>query len=245
MKHFFGLTLALGWMISGNPSFAQDARAIVLAHGEAIGGKNAVKAVQTIRRTASITLSANGPTIAGVFLQKRPNKTLQEFVIQGQTLTQGFDGTQAWFVNPLAGSSEPKAVPETKAKAVERLAYFDDILWENLEGRKIELAYEGEAVIEGQRHHQVLVTFPDGYQQHRLYNAETHLLYQVRQMQQNSTGETVETVTSFEDYRQVGDLKYPYKIVNSLGQSLLFEKTELNVPIEDWRFAMPTKGHMP
>lgn len=245
MKIVFRLVLACSFLVIGTTSFAQDANAIVHAHAEAVGGRKAMKAVKTIRRTATISLSDQGPSIPGVFMQKRPNKTRQEFVFQGQTIVQGFDGTNAWVINPLSGSTDAQKIPEPRATEVKRLAFIDDILWENIETRGIKLAYKGKEDIEGQPHHYVLVTYADGFQQHRYYNAATRFLHKVRQVQMDPTGQQVETVTTFEDYRPVEGLNYPHKIINSVGQTVVFEETELNVRLEDSQFNMPAKGSAP
>lgn len=240
-SRFLQLVLLLG---SASMAFAQDANAIVHAHAEAIGGKQAIQAVHTLERVAAVNIG-EGQLIEVTFQQMRPNLIRQDIHVQDMQITHAYDGKSAWNLNEALGHTGPEPMVDAEAKTLIRRAYMDDILWETQKQRQVKLAYQGKEVIDGRGYHKILVTFRDGFSQTRLYDVETALLHQIRQKAPDQFGEMQDTTTTLSDYRKVGDVKYPHRITNSLGQTVNFTETKINPKLDSQHFSMPAKAAAP
>src|ERR1700730_15493935 len=81
---------------------AQTVDEVVAKNIAARGGLEKLKAVKTMRITGKTIL---GPGVEApiVIESKRPDKVRLDVVVQGMTLSQGYDGKQGWLLNPFSG----------------------------------------------------------------------------------------------------------------------------------------------
>ncbi len=215
-----------------------DPLKIVHQHLDAIGGEKALKSVNTIMRKGKLSLGPQGPEIPFDIYTKRPNRTRQELEFQGNQIILATNGTMAWQLNPLAGATEPAEMPPAQAKSFMRGAFVDGIYFENMEKRGVKLRYVAEVEEDGRHFQHLLVTFGDGHEQHRFYDKQSGLLTKIKQTQPSQNGEQ-EVTTTFREWRSYKGLKFPLKMETSAGQTMVFEETEVNVPLEDSLFEIP------
>ncbi|CAN5833189.1 hypothetical protein BH18ACI5_BH18ACI5_12930 [soil metagenome] len=89
-----------------NPAAAQlpAAKKILDRHLEAIGGRKALAALQSIHTVGAMTIPANGMSGTIEVFAARPNKMLAKTTIAGiGEISEGFDGTHSWSVSPMTG----------------------------------------------------------------------------------------------------------------------------------------------
>ena len=117
------VVLALSMLVA-MPSAAQTADDIIAKNNDAKGGLAKQKAVTSVRMTGRMTV---GPGIEApiVLEMKRPKSMRIDIAIQGMAITQAYDGTVGWMLNPLSGRSEPEPLPSEAMKAMEEQADMD------------------------------------------------------------------------------------------------------------------------
>jgi outer membrane lipoprotein-sorting protein len=223
------------------PAAAQTVDEIIAKNNEAKGGLDKIKAVKTARMTGRMTV---GPGIeAPVVLEfKRPNSMRMDITIQGMTVTQAYDGTKAWMLNPLQGSKEPQELSGEELKMTEEQADLDGPLIDyKAKGNQVELV--GKEKVEGADAYKLKVTLKNGTVRHIYIDAE-HFLEIKDESKRMIRGTEMEADTIVGDYKEVSGLMLPHSIDSGQKgapqrQKVIIEKIEINVPIDESRFKMP------
>ncbi len=177
----------------------------------------------------------------------RPNMIIKRVTLQGATQVTGFDGTDAWRIDPFASASgRPTNVPAAERSDLLEDADFDGaLLGSAAVGERLE--YLGPKVVRvGDREvavHVVKVRFPTGFESVVHLDATTML--EVQRVQTRPVGGTpVEMTIVWSDYRVVGGIKVPSLIeISAAGMPvpirIMMEKMEWNVPLARSQFTRP------
>lgn len=246
-KTRFGVLLAGIGLAAALSAATPTADELVAKNIQARGGLEKIKSVQSMRMTGTMKLGEESlPTLLEI---KRPGKTRWEFTLEGQTAVQAYDGKTAWMTMPFAGITEPQVMSPSETADIELQADVDGPLVDSAaKGITIEVA--GRETIDGGAEAWRLKIRRKGGDTRDLYlDAKTYL--QVLAVTRRSVdGRDVEIRSRIGDYREVGGLMLPHSFEASAAgtpetQTLKFEKIELNVPIDDSRFAMPKKPEAP
>ena len=159
-------------------------------------------------------------------------------------MVQAFDGTRAWMLNTMMGSSAPSELPAAQAEQLRNNADFDGPFVDyQAKGHTIELL--GSETLEGTRVHRLRVTKKGGPSQLVFLDAETGLERKMSaQLQQGGQMITVDQVMS--DYRPVSGIMIAFStrtIVNGQpAMSVTVGTVEINTPLDDSLFRMPGKS---
>lgn len=203
------------------------------------GGDEKLKGLSTMKMKGSINVQGADMTVT--VLSKRPNMVKQEMAMQGMRIVQAFDGTQVWAINPMLGSSAPKAIEGPQADAIKSQALFDGpLIGYKDRGDTLELV--GPAEIDGAKTWKLKLTRKDGKSMHIFVDADTGLERQwSATIDQNGLSMEVDTVMS--DYQPVNGVPVARTMRTVMnGQSmgtLKVSSVEFNVPVEDAEFKMP------
>jgi outer membrane lipoprotein-sorting protein len=240
---------ALGAVLSAPAASAQPAAAapaaapsldsIVAKNIQAKGGEAKLKAVQSMRMTGRVTIQGMDMNMS--IMTKRPNLMRHEMVLQGRKIVQAFDGTTAWSINPMTGSEVPQEITGAQADITKDQADFDGPLMDwKAKGHTVELV--GTEEIGGAKAHKLKVTRKSGQVQYMYLDAASGIdLKTTVQVPQGETTMTVETEMT--DYRPVEGIMMPHALKTSINGmptgSIVVEKIELNVPVEEALFKMP------
>jgi hypothetical protein len=224
---------------------AQDLDEVLSNYYEAIGGLDAWQSVQSIKMTGKMMMGGMGIEAPFTVMAKRPNMARIEFVFQGMTGVQGYDGETAWQVMPFAGSTEPEEIPEGQAEDLWETADVDGPLvgWEE-SGHTVELLGMEETA--GTQAYKLKITMNSGSVQYYYLDSEYFVpikMEGVREVQ----GRTVEFETIVSDYKEVGGLMIAHSIEARpkgapAGQAVTIDVVELNVEMADSLFVMPEKS---
>jgi outer membrane lipoprotein-sorting protein len=240
-RRLAGLGLGLWLGLASGLASAETAEELVARNIQARGGLEKIKGIQSMRMTGTMRLGDESlPTVLEL---KRPGKSRWEFTMEGQTAIQAYDGKTAWMIMPFEGQTEPRIMTDQEAKDVELQADIDGPFVDSAaKGITIELV--GKETIEGGVETWKLRVSRKGGDAREIYlDAKTYL--QVLAVTRRAGGEGPAEIRSrISDYRNVGGLLLPHSFVASAEgvpqtQALEFAKIELNVPIDDTRFAMP------
>ncbi len=237
------LTLA-GLAVLAAPLQAQTTDEIIAKYLTNVGGMDKIQAVTTLRRTGKVVLG--GGFEAGVIQEsKRPNKLRQEFVFQGMTGVNAYDGKTGWKIEPWQGKKDPEALSEEEMKQIVEDADFDEALVNyRQKGNKVEFA--GTEQVEGTDVYKLKVTLASG--DLRYYYMDTDYYVPIKiDIKRMIRGAEQEFETTLGDYKAVAGWYLPYSIETTRKgsedtQKITFEKIEANVPVDDGRFAKPGRN---
>jgi outer membrane lipoprotein-sorting protein len=233
--------LALGVLVVASAS-AQTVDDIIAKNLKAKGGLDKIKAVQTIRMTGTMTI---GPGMEAPFVmeQKRPNLMRMEFTIQGMTGIQAFDGKTGWQLMPFAGRKDAEPMPEDQLKQVEEQSDFDGPTVDyKAKGNTVELV--GKEKVEGSDAYKLKITLKNGDVRYLFIDADQFL--EIRSEGKTTIrGTEVDGEGTMGDYKEVGGLIFAHAMEsgqkgNPQKMKMTIQKIELNVPLDDARFKMPT-----
>src|SRR4051794_31812700 len=96
-------------------SFGQTADELVNKYLDAMGGKDKLAGLNSVKMTASVDI---GPDMkAPMTIYSINNKgTRMEFEIQGMKLVQAMEGDSGWMINPFAGKKDPERMAEEQIR---------------------------------------------------------------------------------------------------------------------------------
>lgn len=236
----FVLAIACVLFISASVS-AQTADEILNKYFQKIGGVDKLRAVQTMRMTAKF-VGGGGFEAVIVGESKRPNMVRQDFLLQGFAAINAYDGKTGWKINPFGGKKDAEALSEEEMKQVVEDSDFDGPLMDYAKkGNKVE--FVGKEEFEGDDVYKLKVTLATGTVKHYYMDTEYYVPLKV-ETRQTVRGTEFESETIFGDYKEVGGIYYAFSMESgpkgsSNKSTVTVQKIEVNVPIDDSRFAMP------
>jgi outer membrane lipoprotein-sorting protein len=227
--------------LTGAAVQAQTADEIINKHIQALGGKDKIKAVQTVRMTGKLVM---GQGMEAPFTRElaRPNKMRVEFTIQGMTGIQAYDGQSGWSVMPFMGKTAPEKMSDDEIKLAEDQADMDGLLVDYKEkGHQVE--YLGKEDVEGTPAYKLKVTKKNGDVVNVYIDADSYM--QIKEAGKVKVrGQEVEGETTFGDFKTVDGLVFPFSMEQKAqggpgGMTISISKIEVNPTLDASRFAMP------
>jgi len=230
-------------MLVAMPAAAQTADDIIAKNNDAKGGLARQKAVKSVRMTGRMIV---GPGIeAPIVLElKRPKSMRIDIAIQGMTITQAYDGTVGWMLNPLSGRTDPEPLPSELRKSVEEQADIDGPLVDyKAKGNTVELL--GKEKAEGTDCYKLKVTLKNGDVRTFFIDAESGLEVKIETRTMVRGTEQLGDII-LGDWKEAGGILMAHSVDAGqpgapMRQKMTIDKIELNVPVDDARFTMPVK----
>jgi outer membrane lipoprotein-sorting protein len=237
-----GIASAL-WLLSG-VVHAQTVDDIIGANIKSKGGVEKIKATTTVRMTGSVVArDMNGRDITGTMtmVAKRPNLMRRDATVNGQKITNAFDGTSLWMA---MGTMPAQELPGTQTAYARQDAEFDSVFLDYKEkGFLIELV--GKEKLDGADVFHLKVARKGAPPRDFYLDAVTGLEKKMVVSVQSPDGSPVTSVTEFSDYRTVDGCLVPFVLTQRQNGTLIstttLDKIEFNVPVEDSYFKMPAK----
>jgi len=237
-KVFVASVIALALAV---PAAAQTADEIIAKNTAAKGGAEKLRAVKSVRMTGKMTLGPGIEAPVVVELQRGGGMRL-DITVQGIVVSQGYDGTKAWLLNPLQGSKVPQEMSAEDTKSAEEQADIDGPLFDyKAKGNTVELL--GKEKVEGSDAYKVKVVMKNGTIRTFYIDAE-HFLEIKEESKRIRNGNEVEGDTIYGDYKEVGGMMFAHSVDGGQKgspqrQKIVVEKIEINVPLDASRFKMP------
>jgi outer membrane lipoprotein-sorting protein len=227
--------------------WAQTADDIIAKNVQARGGMDKLKAVQSIKATATMAMGP-GMEAPAVMTQKRGNMSRIEFTIQGLTGIQAYDGAHAWQVMPFMGKKDPELMSADEAKEVEENSDIDGPLVDyKSKGHQVELL--GKDKIEGTDAYKLKISLKNGDVQTIYIDADSFL--EIKEETKRTVRGTEQVIeTSIGDYKEVNGIILPHAFEAGVKgsaekQKITISKFEFNVLVEDAFFRMPPPAPAP
>jgi hypothetical protein len=242
LRRISGVILFAGLAIA---AAAQDLTLdqILKKNEDALGGAEAISKVQTLKMSAKMVMGGGKMEVLMTISTKRPHSVRVESVVQGKTIVAAYDGTTAWTVNPLAGSSEPQKMDEKLAASL-ATSDIDDSLGSlarlKAAGHTVELL--GKEDVEGSQTYRIKITRKNGMIASYFLDAGTFLpiksISKVSQM-----GQDIEVEAYPGNYKKVGGILFPHSVDQKIGGrtfgQMIIEKIGIDEPMDDSIFKMP------
>lgn len=174
---------------------------------------------------------------------KAPNKLLLfiDLPNYGQVF-EGYDGAEAWSLEPMSGFRVKSGVELVQAKSA---AIFDrDSMLEKLYPK---METKGTTTVLGHEAYVVIATSPEAGTETWYFDAQTFLLVRQDAVAESPNGK-LPLETYFEDFRVVGGVTMPFLTrATNPGYSQVLRLTEIktNVAIDDAKFAKPAAPAKP
>lgn len=225
---------------------ADQADEVARIHTEAIGGRQRMELMRTLRATGRVEI--DGRVMTFLLLAERPNRLRMETRTEGRRIIQATNGVDApW---QLLSDDQPPRVTQLQDFAAREFAAdaeFDDPLV-NYAARGYALDYAGVTQVRDRPAIRLLVTrrLVDSFE--LLVDAETYFILKriTRLVRQ---GREVTTEIVFDDHRPVGGIIIPHRFFKYADGRLLyesrFETVEANVPIPPDSFNPPILLNVP
>jgi outer membrane lipoprotein-sorting protein len=236
--------LAFGLALIAAPAVAQDMslEEIIQNHIEAVGGRDTLDNVKTIRLNGKMSMAAQGFEAPFTLTQKRPGMVRLQVVFQGMTMVQAYDGESGWQIMPFQGKTDPEKMSEDDAENIADMGDIDGVLIDSeKKGHKVEL--EGKEDLEGAEAFKLKVTKKNGDVEYHFLDAEYYLPLKI-ETKTEVQGTEIEIEMILGDYKEVEGLMMAHSFEQRpkgapAGQMFVIESVEVNPEIENSEFVMP------
>ncbi|MXY49916.1 MAG: insulinase family protein [Gemmatimonadetes bacterium] len=217
-------------------------RELLMRSAEALGGIEALTAIQSLRVTAEVTvIQPMGEMVIGVeSLVAFPDKSKTTMQTPMGDIDMTLIDDQAWVVDPM-GNTQP--LPDQQRDSMREELWRNLVfLYNRMDAEGLTVQHTGREEIEG-RATEVLLITPPGLNPFKLYlDAETMLPYKKAGQSMSQQG-PVEAESTMSDYREVEGIKLPFKESmkqngNPSGESVT-QTIEINPEIPADAFAAP------
>jgi hypothetical protein len=211
---------------------------IITKNIQARGGMSKLAGIKTLQATYSS--EEDGKPVRLVELQKRPNRLRRNISFAGNTIVFAYDGKTAWQFDPRGKGPTP--APADFALELKEEADIDGSLVNYKEkGSSVELV--GKEKFNGTDVYNLKMTLKEG-QIRNIYLDVRNFLEVKETGFFEQGGKKVDFVTVFKNYRPVQGILFPFLIEQKTGdeetQSTYLKKIEINLPVADSMFTMPT-----
>lgn len=221
---------------------AQTVDELVAKNIEAKGGLDQIKAVKTHRITGRAEQS-DGPPLAVVIENARPDDIRQDITVAGMTMVQAYDGKAGWMIQPFSGRKDPQLMGEDDLRDLTLDADIDGPLVDyKAKGNTVE--YMGHDTVDGDDALRLKVTLKNGDILYYDLDPDTYLEIR-RESQEFIRGSVKEQVTEYGSYKPVEGVMYPFSMAiwpksdPTQALTVTIDKVEVNVPLAESVFAVP------
>lgn len=227
-------------IVFGATAYAQTADEILAKAVAAQGGADKFNALNSIKSVGKVVIPAQGLELPFVQYQNRPSKMRMEMDLMGQQMIQATNGTTAWMINPMTGSTAATAMPDLQAQITNRQADFDGIYF-NLEKRGIKAEFVGKETINDEELYNVKISYNDGFSVNAYFDPASSLMRMMMFSVDSEYGE-IQVQSYYSDYREVNGIIQPFIVEQNVGPQsfrIEIESYEYNVTIDESLFEMP------
>ena len=216
---------------------APKAEDIFARHVAAIGGKDAVMKLSSIKTNGTMQMVSMGITANIESISAAPNRSSTRMTIPGMgEIAYGFDGSVAWELNPMQG---PRVKTEKERVAMaEESDFYGGMLFSKDRYQTTETV--GAADFGGEKTWQVKTVLKSGRVVNEYFSVATGLKVGSQTTQENAQGK-LDVVTIESNYKQFGALKFATKSEMTTGSTKMLV-TVTNVDLSEVpasAFALP------
>jgi sporulation protein YlmC with PRC-barrel domain len=208
---------------------AQTVEEIINKHIEAIGGKEAWKKVNTIRRTGSIM--AQGTEITMVTVEMQNKGTRLDITMGGMSGYTILTPTAGWKFFPFGGQEKPEAfTPEQVKELQDELDIQGALIDYKEKGHTVE--YLGKEDVEGTECYKIKLTLKNGHVKTLFIDPSSY--YQIRETRKlTADGKETESTIDYSNFQKLPEgVVVPMNFGGGMG-NITFKKYEINPKVDE------------
>jgi hypothetical protein len=240
---FAAAAAALGMPAAALAQGQPTADSLLTRHVEALGGQQAFEALSSVQFEGELRFPGDFKLTYKEVRAREKQASRTEAALQGLTLTQAFDGTAGWRINPFQGRKDAETMSADEARsAADSGSILGALVNAKAEGSAV--TYLGREDFDGTDTHKVKVVQKDGDEFVYLLEPETMLAIK---MTETRRIRGAQQVTEYElgDYEKVAGVYFPMSIESwqdgqsNQRQRVSIAKATANVPVTPDMFAQP------
>lgn len=216
---------------------AQDAATVIAKYIDAVGGKEKLSAITSVKMTTTNEVMGNEAPASVVILNGKGYRSEAE--VMGSKMIQVFTDKGGWMVNPMMGSSDPQEMPAEMVKAGQAQIFVDPFV--GYEARGLKAEYLGQEKVGNVNAFKVKMSGSDGLSSTYFFDPSTYYLVQLVRSGE-MMGQPVEVTLSFSDFKKTDyGWVVPQTTEINMGQFAITSKLktiEVNVPVDTAVFEM-------
>ena len=222
---------------------AQDADAIIARDLQARGGAARLSAVKTLRMAGQAALIPDIKRFPWREEDRFPHAWRKELTLDaGLTEVDTFDGKEGWQLIGWASRVPKPLKPEATQYLQEEERYWDLLL--TYKERGLQAKYLGKSLLDTEPVLLVRIGLSSSCEMTYYFDADNYLERR-REQVWRSMGDEVTMQATFDDYRAVNGVLFPFYIERrALGRGarerVFLERVELNPTLPDARFGKPS-----
>lgn len=215
-----------------------SAEAIIAKHVAAVGGKDALSKITSMKQTASMEMASMGMTADAEVMMGAPNRMSTKVTFPGiGEIVTGTDGQVAWSMNPMQG---PRVLADKElAQTLEQADFYGNLLFEA--DRFSSIANEGIVDFAGEKAYKLkMVRKSSGNESWQYFSAASGLLIGSESSTTTEMG-AIQSSTIIREYKDFGGIKFPTRSEISAGPQTMVmtvKDVQLNAAGAD-SFAIP------
>lgn len=212
---------------------AQTVDEIVSKNVEAMGGKEKLAALKSVKMSGSMSVQGTDITITTTRAQNIGMRT--DIEVMGTSNYQMVNATKGWVFMPIQQMDAPREMTDDEYKMYAGQMDVQGALFNYKDkGHTVELV--GTEKVDGKEAYNLKITLKNGRVVNYFIDKATNRL--VKSTGKVSVqGEEHETSTTYSDYKQTADgYWFPYTITSMQGP-VTFDKIETNVPVDEKIFS--------
>jgi hypothetical protein len=222
-------------------AFAQTADEIVNKHIDAMGGKDKIAGMKTLKMVASVDIGPNMKAPMTMYVVN--NKAFRmELEFQGMKMINAFEGDAGWYINPFGGKKDPENMNAEQIRETKDEIDLSGSLFNYKEkGNTVE--YLGKEDMEGTDTYKLKVTKKSGDVEYVYLDASSYLELKKTRKRKFEDKE-VETESLSSNWKKVDGIMFPFTVEQrqkdaSQGQAVNFDSYEVNAKVDESMFKMP------
>jgi len=189
---------------------------------QAIGGKQKVKGIRqvTTKATASIEAMGQKMELSMLTMQLAPDWLYQEMKMGEMIVSkQVYNGKEGWVV-AMGGPQDIKDADLEKMR--DGTLLFPELLYFT---SGFQTTIEGIEAIDGHNTYRLKVAYPSGTVDAEYYEISSGL--KIRKISRTDRqSQTMETITDYGDYREIGGVKFPFSMKQHVADQLIDIKVD-------------------
>lgn len=233
--------LALTALFSAAAIQAQNADDIIAKHLDAIGGKEKLKTINSVRMESTLEVMGNEAPNTTTVLNGKGYRNESEF--NGQKIIQVFTDKSGWMINPMMGATDPQAIPEDQLKSQQGQIFAVPLLDYATRGGKAE--YLGQEKVGDVNAYKVKITDAGGAATTYYFDPSTYYVIQAVRAAE-MMGQQVDVTITTSDFKKTDyGWVVPQNIAMNMGgqfsMTMKLKTIEINKEVDPKIFDMPAK----
>jgi hypothetical protein len=219
-------------MLAGLCVHAQSVDEIVSENTTAMGGKEKLGSLKSVKMTGSMTVQGTDVNIT--MTKSHMAGWRMEMDIMGTSNYRVANTSSGWVYMPVMGMTEPKEMEADQFKSAVNQVDVQGTLF-NYKEKGTTIEFLGKEKLDAGEAYKLKVTFKNGETANYFVDVNTKRLVKVAS-KMTFNGQEMDIETSFSDFKQNADgYWFPFTTSTSQG-TITYDKIETNVPVKDDMF---------